>query len=211
MPIHHSILRIVYEQAVKEYREHLEELTSEDVIYVTDLVACSHKRVMRLNYPMLSFSFEPPLVLGSLIHKGLQSLLASAGWKAEVPLEKKVKVMGREYRVLGRADLVKYDEEGRAIAVAEIKTAKSLPETLPMEHHALQLQIYMELLGAEAGVIVYITPERLVEVEVERRRIDLKRLVLETISDSVHPRYQWECKYCVFRRLCPYAVKGAKS
>ena len=33
---------------------------------------------------------------------------------------------------------------------------------------------------------------------------ELKILIQETINNTKHPRYPWECSYCSFSTLCPY-------
>ncbi len=202
-----SVLEEIYSIKQKEFTEKLKEMTDSRTIYVTDLVSCSMKRIMRIRYPLLSFRFEPPMILGDLVHAGLEKLLEEHGWRAEVQIEKRISVDGEEYLLKGRADLVRYAKESqnRAEEVIEIKTGRDLPSNTPHEHHVLQLKIYLYLLGAQRGYLVYITPERLVEFPVDPEPIDLEMLVRETVYNEKTPRYEWECKYCPYRRICPFA------
>ena len=202
-----SVVERLYRRKQDDFREKLRDMINPRVVYVTDLVSCSHKRVMRRQFPLLAFRFEPALVLGDLVHAGLESLLAGDdGWDVEVELEKRYSMEGEEYVVKGRADLVKRRVDGAVEAVVEIKTARDLPEGRPHQHHLEQLRIYMELLGAPRGVLVYITPERLLEFHVERGTgIDIEARLRETLHDSARPRFDWECRYCPFRKLCPYS------
>ncbi len=200
-----SILQALYRLKQRDFMEKLREMSDPSVIYVTDLVQCSHKRVMRIMYPLMSFRFEPPLVLGDLVHAGLEALLSEEGWEAEVPVEASVEVGDETYVVKGRVDLLKRNEEGRPVAVVEIKTGRDLPDNSPREHHVAQVQVYMSMLGAREGYLVYITPERLVEFPVEPVSIDLESLVEDVVYDRRAPRYEWECRYCPYRRICPYA------
>jgi len=207
-----SVLEELYRLKQRDFSEKLRDMVDPRVVYVTDLVSCSHKRVLRQRYPLLSFRFEPPLVLGDLVHAGLESILAGGGeggdarWRSEVEVSRSFRIDGEEYVLKGRADLVLYEDD-RPLAVVEIKTARDLPENEPHPHHVGQLRVYMELLGAEEGLLVYITPERLVEFPVERAPVDLERMMRETLEDAARPRYDWECRYCPFRKLCPYALQ----
>ncbi|HIC98760.1 MAG TPA: CRISPR-associated protein Cas4 [Pyrodictiaceae archaeon] len=202
------ILNRIYNKKVNEYMLRLKELTDPHTLYVTDLVSCSHKRVLRHAYPHLSLRFEPPLIVGDLIHAGLAKMLEDENeWVPEYTVEKKFEINGTEYRVLGRIDLVKVDSNGEPIHVVEIKTGKELPQNAPLEHHVIQLQLYMNLLEVDKGSLVYITSDALVEYEFDRQPINILDLVRETINDSIHPRYAWECRYCVYRKLCPYAKR----
>ncbi|HIP85560.1 MAG TPA: CRISPR-associated protein Cas4 [Pyrodictium sp.] len=202
------ILNRIYNKKVNEYMLRLKELTDPHTLYVTDLVSCSHKRVLRHAYPHLSLRFEPPLIVGDLIHAGLAKMLEDENeWVPEYTVEKKFEINGTEYRVLGRIDLVKIDSNGKPIHVVEIKTGKELPQNAPLEHHVIQLQLYMNLLEVDKGSLVYITSDALVEYEFDRQPINILDLVRETINDSIHPRYAWECRYCVYRKLCPYAKR----
>ncbi len=202
-----GILEEIYSVKQKEFTEKLKEMTDPRTIYVTDLVSCSMKRIMRIRYPLLSFRFEPPMILGDLVHAGLEKLLGEHGWRPEVQIEKKVIINGEEYLLKGRADLVRYapGSPSHAEEVIEIKTGRDLPLNEPHEHHVLQLKIYLYLLAAKRGYLVYITPERLVEFEIEPEPIDLETLVRETVYNEKAPRYEWECRYCPYRRICPFA------
>jgi len=202
-----SILEEIYSIKQKEFTEKLKEMTDPRIIYVTDLVSCSMKRIMRIRYPLLSFRFEPPMVLGDLVHAGLEKLLEEHGWRAEVQIERKISIDDEEYLLKGRADLVRYSgkTEDKVEEVIEIKTGRDLPSNAPHEHHVLQLKIYLYLLGAQRGYLVYITPERLVEFQVDPEPIDLETLVRETVYNEKTPRYEWECRYCPYRRICPFA------
>ena len=198
------ILEEIYNVKQKDFTEKLREMTDTSIVYVTDLVSCSMKRLMRIKYPLLSFRFEPPIILGELVHAGLERILEERGWRAEVQVEKAFTIDGENYLLKGRADLVRY-ENGRAKEVVEIKTGRDLPLNEPHDHHVLQLKIYLNLLGAEEGYLVYITPERLAEFRVEPEPIDIETLMRETIYNEKTPRYEWECRYCPYRRICPFS------
>ena len=189
----------------------MREATDPSIVYVTDLVTCSNKREFRLKYPLLAFKFEPQLIIGDLVHKGLESLLSSRGWEVEVSVEKSIDVDGKMYRVLGRVDLLKRDDNGNIVDVVEVKTVRELVDRFPLEHHLLQLRVYLELLEANRGRILYVSRNRIVEYEVERGEISIESMVRETIYNTAIPRYSWECRYCTYKKICPYAAQEEHS
>ncbi|HIQ03770.1 MAG TPA: CRISPR-associated protein Cas4 [Desulfurococcales archaeon] len=198
-----KLTRILYLREYSNFKDRLGEMTNPRVVYVTDMVSCSQKRYYRLSYPELAFSFEPVLVLGNLVHMGLEKLLEEEGYKVEVEFEKIFKINGVEFRVKGRVDAINSSE------VVEIKTTRT-DIKIPLEHHILQLQLYLNLLNREKGILIYITPERISEYQIDREELDVSRILLETIENTVHPRWSWECKYCTYARICPYKVLSEK-
>lgn len=194
-----SILSLVYRSKLKEYNDRLAELKDPKVVYVTDLVACSNKRFFRLQFPELTFRFEPILILGDLIHKGLELFLTSEGYEVEKEVEEKYSVKGLDYVLKGRIDAF----NARDSVVIEVKFSRT-SQGVPHEHHVLQLQVYLNLLKAENGTLIYVTPDRILEYQVKSQPIDIEALIKETVENSVHPRWSWECKYCYFNRMCPY-------
>lgn len=197
-----KIIEILYSIQKKEFEEHVEEMSKPNIVYVTELTACSHKYVLRQKFSELIFSFEPNIILGSLIHRGLEDILEAEGYKREVPVQKEINIDGSKYTIKGRIDALNEEEQ----IVVEIKSARSSQGT-PHPHHILQLQIYLEMLGYKKGILVYITPDRMLEYTIEYTPIDLKNYLIETINDLKHPRWHWECKYCIFNRICPYRVE----
>ena len=202
-----GVIDVLYRVKQSEFTEKLREQSREDLVYVTDLTSCSHKRLMRIRYPLLSFRFEPSMLLGDLVHTGLQRLLTELdpSWRAEVEVSRVYRLNGVSYELRGRADLVRY-RDGVPETVVEIKTGRDLQDNAPREHHVLQLKVYLELLGAREGYLLYVTPDRLVEFRFERGGVDVEALVRETVEDRARPRYDWECRYCPYRRICPYAL-----
>ncbi len=197
----HMITRIIYDEYMKDMMEKLEDAKNPYIVFVTDLVACSHKFHLRHEFPELTIKFEPAAIMGELIHSGLEELLKQKGFETEVSIEEKYKINGQEYYLKGRIDA--YDPQNKV--VVEIKSGRST-QNLPREHHVYQLQIYLNLLKAEKGILIYITPEKILEYSVKKEKIDIKSLMKMLIEDSIHPKWNWECKYCPFQKICPYKV-----
>ncbi|MGB9826926.1 MAG: CRISPR-associated protein Cas4 [Thermosphaera sp.] len=200
-----KITQILYEKYVKEELHRLEELKNPKIVYVTDLVGCSHKYYLRRLYPELTIKFEPSAILGNLVHAGIGTLLREKGFEVEVEVSTEVEVNGEKYSVKGRVDALKKDEG----LVVEVKTAR-YAQDIPREHHLNQLKIYLEILNLVNGTLIYITPDKIYEFQVKRERISLESLVKTLVEDTAHPRYEWECSYCMFRKLCPYAVEKSE-
>ncbi|MEM4602119.1 MAG: CRISPR-associated protein Cas4 [Desulfurococcaceae archaeon] len=179
----------------------LNEIKDPSIIYVTDLVSCTHRYHMKKAYPELSILFEPAAILGDIAHWGLEELLRSKNLEVEVEASRSFNVDGKVYLVKGRVDAV---DRIRGLVV-EIKTARSAAN-LPRTHHVKQLNVYLEILGLEEGVLVYITPEKILEYVVVKEHIDLESEIRELVRDSYHPIYEWECQYCVYKKMCPYSV-----
>jgi len=195
------VIPILYKAFMTEQLNRLNEIRNERVIYVTDLVACSHKLRLRRLYPELSLRFDPGAVTGNLIHIGVEKYLVENGFQVEYPIEATVEVDGVEYVLKGRVDAYHPDEK----IVVEIKSSRET-QNKPLEHHIFQLQIYLNLLNAEKGILLYITPEGFLEYSVKKEKVNIKSLVKTLVYDEVHPRWSWECKYCIYRRLCSYAT-----
>jgi len=194
-----TLTKILYLREYNEYKDRLKDMTNPRIVYVTDLVSCPQKRHYRMIYPELVFHFEPIFILGNLIHLGLESVLKEEGYDIEVEFEKIFNIEGEEYIVKGRVDAISETE------IVEIKSTRS-DINIPLEHHILQLQLYLNLLNKEKGILIYITPERISEYQISKKEIDITRLLMETVKNTIHPRWSWECKYCTYAKLCPYKV-----
>lgn len=194
------ITAVLYKRIVDEYVKRVEESKSPNIIYVTDLVGCTHKFHMRKIYTELTLAFEPSMILGDLVHKGLESLMVAHGFQPEVEISRTVYVDGVEYQLRGRVDLL---DSTRGIVV-EVKSSKT-HMGLPREHHLYQLNIYLNMLNYDKGILLYITPSKIAEYEVSRTQISIDNLVKEVVEDARKPRFQWECKMCPFRKICTHA------
>ncbi len=203
----YKITSLIYSEIIKEQREKLAEASDPSIIYVTDLVSCTHKRYLRILFPELTIRFDPPAVLGDLVHIGLEEYLKKHGYDVEVPIEKEYEIHGKKYMLKGRLDAYNRDEG----IIVEIKSGRSA-QNLPREHHVLQLKIYMELMDAKQGILIYVTPEKILEYLIRRdKKINIKSLLETVIEDQVHPKWSWECKYCIFQKLCPYYTRQAEE
>ncbi|MCD6300882.1 MAG: CRISPR-associated protein Cas4 [Staphylothermus sp.] len=181
-------------------------LKDKEVVYVTELVSCPMKHYLRERYPtlMLQLNFNEKILLGKLVHEGVESVLYKImqfGEDAEIEVPVTREVNG--VVINGRADIVTSN------AVIELKTTRSTKD-LPHENHKLQAAIYANLLRKPKAILVYIVLNNevnILEYEVEPLSDEqLSKLVDELKHKSPAPRFPWECNYCVFKQFCPVRV-----
>lgn len=193
------VTRTLYERIIGEQVSRLSELQDPRIVYVTDLVLCTHKFYLKKAYPWLTITFDPAAVLGTIAHLGLGQLLRERGAEVEVEVSREVTLNGVTYTIKGRVDAL----DKSSGVVVEIKTARSTIST-PQQHHIKQLNIYLNMLNYERGILIYITPSRIVEFSITKEPVNIESEVRDLIENKYHPRYSWECNYCNFSKLCPY-------
>ena len=194
------IVERIYDRKLQDFSRHKKE---ENVFYVTDLVRCPLKVRFEKQYKELSDSFTPAAVMGDLVHSGLEQFLKEEfDAEVEVDVEKEVSIDGKIIKVRGRADAV-IQEDGERVVV-EIKSSRA-DKGLPFEHHRTQLQVYLWMFEARRGILIYVTPDRITEYEVDEPldEATVLNLLVEVIRASRAPRYFWECNYCKFNVICP--------
>ncbi|MCH4814215.1 MAG: CRISPR-associated protein Cas4 [Saccharolobus sp.] len=190
----------------KKLEEQLSHVKEENTIYVTDLVKCPRKVKYESEYKELAISqvYTPSAILGDILHLGLENLLKeNFSAEAEVETQREIQVEGRVYKIKGKADAIIKNNSGEIIII-EIKTSRS-DKGLPLIHHRMQLQIYLWLFNTKKGILIYITPDRIAEYEINEPldEATIVRLAEDTITLRNSPRFNWECKYCIFSVICP--------
>ncbi|MEM4912374.1 MAG: PD-(D/E)XK nuclease family protein, partial [Metallosphaera sp.] len=131
--------------------------------------------------------------------------------EVEVPIVKQLQIRDQVYTIVGRADAVKDN------TIIEIKTSKS-DIGIPRLEHILQLRIYINMLndnlnwnnrfGTFYGILLYITPDRITEFHIDNgiNEDELSELVQDFLYQRKTPKHEWECKFCVFAKVCPHKV-----
>ncbi|AOL16304.1 CRISPR-associated protein Cas4 [Sulfolobus sp. A20] len=196
------ITELLLKKKLEEYLSHSKETNT---LYVTDLIRCPKKIKYEEEYKELAISqvYEPSTLLGDLVHAGLESFIkTNLNAEVEVENEKELQVSGKAYKIKGRADAIVNINDQKV--VIEIKSARS-DRGLPRLHHKMQLQIYLWLFEAKKGILTYITPDRITEYEVNDPLDEstIIRLIEDTITMRGVPRFDWECRYCIFSIICP--------
>jgi len=197
-----SLTQTLFKRRFNDKKNH--EKKDSNTIYVTDLLYCPLKPRLREQFKELTLAeaYNPSTLQGSLIHESVERILIEElNAEVEVPVTKEITINGEVYKLVGRIDAKKDN------VIIEIKTSKT-DVGIPKEEHVLQLRIYVNMLNAEHGILLYITPDRITEFYVDTGISDDK--LIELVQDYVYtrriPRHDWECKYCVYAKVCPHKV-----
>ncbi|MGC9190204.1 MAG: CRISPR-associated protein Cas4, partial [Conexivisphaera sp.] len=115
---------------------------------------------LRKQYYIYSIGEEPTseklavFATGKGVHEAVAEALGAAGDIKVEEVEKEVALdLGNGVSLSGRVDIILAEVGGRRVIV-EVKSASRIPEA-PQEHHLLQLQIYLNALNVEDGVLLY--------------------------------------------------------
>jgi len=115
-----------------------------------------------------------------------------------VELSKEVEVDGVKYVINGWPDY--YD----GYRVIELKYT-SHPVKEPENRHIQQVRMYLWLTEARKGYLLYITPRKVYEFEIDNPMTNEE--VVELIKNWTSPRDPSECTQCIFRSVCPHSVE----
>jgi CRISPR-associated exonuclease Cas4 len=180
-----------------EERERMREKFKREgkqVIFVHELCECSEKRKMRQRFPDIERAeiYNPRFAIGQLIEEALRQRFGGEERKCT----KELVVDGKPYLISGMIDIVEPEEK----IPIEVKYQTSIQEK-PLEHHILQLKLYLWLIGSERGELIYVSPEGL-KFFIVREPLT-EREVVELIKDRKSPRWpEWECQYCPYHQFC---------
>ncbi len=197
------IQELLYRMKLEDMKKHVR---GENEYYVSDLTRCPRKIEYEKNFPelVLNQAYDPTLLLGDIVHLGLEAFLKKIFGEGilkgilGVEVEKKRSI--GKYTIRGRIDALIELESGERMGV-EIKYSRR-DIGLPHQHHVLQVKIYNWLYDLPKSILIYITPNRITEYDIEEKVSEEEILLL--IEDEKSPRWPWECQYCRFAILCPY-------
>jgi len=210
-----SLTQTLFKRRFNDKKNH--EKKDSNTIYVTDLLYCPLKPRLREQFKELTLAeaYNPSTLQGSLIHEGIERILIEElNAEVEVPISKEIQIEDQVYTIVGRADAIKDN------VVIEIKTSKS-DISIPRDEHILQLMIYVNMFnnnpkwnnrltqfGTFYGILLYMTPDRITEFQINMGITDdkLTELVQDYLYSRYTPKHDWECKYCVFAKVCPRKV-----
>jgi len=196
------IQELLYKIKLEDMKKHER---GKNEYFVSDLIRCPLKRVFEEKYPelVLNQAYDPTLLLGDIVHLGLESFLKKVFDEGlvkgilGVEVEKKRSV--GDYVIRGRIDALIELEDGERVGV-EIKYSRR-DIGLPHNHHVLQVKIYNWLYDLPKSILIYITPNRITEYVIDERISEEE--IISLIKDENSPRWPWECQYCRFAILCP--------
>ncbi|ACB37242.1 CRISPR/Cas system associated [Betalipothrixvirus uzonense] len=200
---------MIKEEILKAFKKMQEQhpQKGEKSVYVTDLLHC----VLRPQ------SEIPPiqLIRGTAIHEGIEKLLKEYG-ELQIEFEKEVQKQYGEYTLIGRLDGITKDG-----IIVEFKSVHKPPQ-FPYEPHIYQVLIYMNMIGAKTGLLVYLGSNDITEFEIrdgEIRNIETgqtffgqytvndnwiyKQIVAYFTKTLIAPF--GECKFCELAKSCRYS------
>jgi len=165
------------------------------LLFVHELCECSHKRKMRQRFPEIerAETYNPRFVVGQLIEEALKHRFQNEG---NYNHTKELVVDGKTYVISGMVDII--DPETNT--PIEVKYQTFLQGKL-YEHHVLQLRLYMWLVNAKRGELLYVSPEGIKSFIIRKPLTDRK--IIELIREEKTPRWtEWECYYCSYQQFC---------
>jgi len=192
----------LFEKIFRAYLDYIEQKYKlkerrKEEIHVHQLIRCKFKSKMEELFPSLIQILTPGIFIGEMVDIGMKELLKFlGGFQTDLELSKEIEVHGEKVKLLGRPDGVSDD------FVVEIKYSRVKPSE-PLEHHVLQLKLYLFLAEKDKGALLYITPEGFAEFWIEEKPDE--NFVKELFESWHSPRFEWECSYCIFRRICPFS------
>ncbi len=187
---------------------------------------------LRKQYYIYTLGEEPTseklmvFATGKGVHEAVAEALRAAGGIQVEGVEREISLdLGNGISLSGRVDIIVAEVGGRRVVV-EVKSTSRLPSS-PQEHHVLQLQIYLNALGLDDGVLLYWDKRRgrLAAFDVRRdpkyvgRAAERALLLNEYLSRGSPPPREaliegrlWECDVCEYRRICrPFLLEGMEE
>jgi len=201
----------IFEYKVKDFLSHKKD---DDIIYVTDFIKCPMKEYYEKVYKELAIEDQKAatVIMGDFVHVGVQEFIKNNFPNAQIEVEvgKDIEVNGKKVKIRGRLDAL-IEVNGEKIIV-EIKSRKS-GESIPKDYHILQLQLYLWITGIKKGLLVYITHGKIAEFEVNNTLSDKEviEMAKEVLEFKKVPKFEWECRYCVFNSVCKYALNSIRK
>jgi hypothetical protein len=179
----------------------------EKIVYVTDLLHC----VLRPRTEASPIS----LIRGIALHEGIQKLLREYG-EIEIEFEKEIKKQFGEYTLIGRVDAMLKDG-----TIVEFKSVYK-PPAFPYEAHIYQVLIYMNMVGSQKGLLVYLGNNEITEFEIMEGQIRnaengqiyfvqykidddwIFKQIIAYVTKTLVATFD-ECKFCEINKSCKYA------
>ena len=200
---------MIKEAIIKAYKKMQDQHPPKDekTVYVTELLHC----VLRPQTEMPSIT----LIRGTAIHEGIEKLLKEYG-EIEIEFEKEIKKQYGEYTLIGRVDGITKDN-----IVIEFKTVYK-PPVFPYEAHIYQVLIYMNMIGSQKGLLVYLGNNEITEFEISQGQIRntengqiyfvqyqiddnwIFKQIIAYVTKTLVATFD-ECKFCEINKSCKYA------
>jgi len=176
-------------------------LEKQDVLWVHEIFRCQLKNRFEGQFPMLADGLwlHSPIILGELIDIAVKDLAGSINDKI---VSKEIFIDDRMLTIAGMPDIL--DEKTRT--VIEVKYAGGAIKE-PLQHHVLQVKTYKWITGYLNAELWYFTRNGCSSFPVEYP-ITEDELVSAVKGNGVPAFPEWECRYCIYKTLCPGVGEG---
>ncbi len=203
--IWNRILEKIY-KAQKEVLEKIEKSTSLEPPYsapVSTILHCYTRSVFDKKFGMKSMlPTNVNVFMGLLFDFTIKVVLQGYPLPEHYYVKDFRDKEGNIYQIHAGPDVIIEDE------VIELKYTSAPLENIPLEHHEAQLKIYMNMTKLP-GRLVYLTPQGVREYYYEENEAfsddEVAEIARQFFIEKLSPRYEWECRYCPYRSVCPLA------
>ena len=179
----------------------------ENEFNVTDLFVCAEKtRLIRegkeADRPKEETNWMRQGTISSFVHWAMQEVLEGNGWLIPDKGSSYFKRFG-EYRLFCKPDAIKvkgdrWYEDLSAIEVVEIKCPMWFSGNA-FDNHLFQVGIYMNILGAARGTLMYLHNNGFANIDCEKMEDDD---IVWLIENRKSPNFDKECVGCWYRKYC---------
>lgn len=182
-------------------RKELEKKYCKRVIFAHELTSCSLKVEFSRKFSELDIaaSFNPRMMIGEIVEYGIEKFMSSLGYNKFSDI---LLMDIGDTIIAGSPDYVSEDRK----TLVDVKYSYN---PVIREHHIERMQIYLTLSNAEKGILLYISPFGVKSYEV-REKMDISKIKV-LLQLSTAPKYNWECKYCIYSDFCPQRVYEKES
>jgi len=191
-----NVMERKYDDRRFEFQRNLRDEVDR-IVWVHELCECPEKVRFEIDFPQLAENvrFKPAVMLGELIHIALEK------WGLEYTPQVYHKILdvdGERVMVAGMPDYVSKSLD----TVVDFKYSAHIGQE-PLQHHVLQVQLYMWLCDVKHGELWYFTHDSFKSFSIDMPASD-ENVIHEILYRSI-PRWpEWECKYCECRQICRY-------
>jgi len=176
-----------------------------EIVFAHELTRCSKANEFDKELPDMAKArrFEPALILGELVHVGVDHITLKYSSRVStiynlpelcVPETYYYKEFHRRKLIVcGTPDLV---FNGCPV---DLKYQRA-PVSDAKDHHISRVKIYMNLMRANTGYVFYITPRKISTFVITEPYSDEE--LLNLVDQYIAPRWDWECSWCIYSKLC---------
>jgi len=214
------------DEAIKEQEFHLPRFAGS--FYASELGGCSRKVYFNFIYPKKQILPETLRIfhLGSSIHSLIQNIIKKKADDFDyLAIEHPCQITDTitDLNISGRIDVYARLKDGERV-LWELKSIASLQYLKkPLNHHRMQLMLYMRAKRLQTSKLIYICKKNLqtktfdvsYSEELFQSLLKKARMIYQHLKDKTPPLklpvYPTECNFCQFNKECADYEKGKQS